>query len=103
MSIIKNNKYFFSVLFLVLLIVGFLITDLVIIIKFPCFSAFSYISSTIKRLGIYFSFFTTQTNYLTVVYLFFTLIIERIDKKFKVNFNLLLAITVYITITMFVF
>lgn len=102
-SIIKSNKYFFSILSLILVFVAFLISDLVIIINYQDISGFPYIDSATERLSIYFAFFTTQTNYLVVIYLFFTLIIERIDKKFKVNFNLLLAITVYITVTMFVF
>lgn len=102
-SIIKNNKYFFSILILILVFVGFLIADLVITIDYPQFSAFPHVTKATERLSIYFSYFTTQTNYLVVIYLFFTLLVERIDKKFKVNFHLLLAITVYITVTMFVF
>lgn len=102
-SIIKNNKYFFSLLALIIVFIAFLISDLVITIDFPKLSAFPYIQSSTERLGIYYSYFTTQTNYLVVIYLFFVLIVERIDKKFKINFNLLLAITVYITVTMFVF
>lgn len=102
-SIIKNNIYFFSILTLILIFVGFLISDLVITIYYPEFSGSPSITSPTERLSIYFSFFTTQTNYLVVLYLFFTLIVERVDRKFKINFNLLIAITVYITVTMFVF
>lgn len=102
-SIIKNNKYFFSILALIVVFIAFLITDLVITINFPNLSAFPHIQNATERLGIYYSYFTTQTNYLVVIYLFFVLIVERVDKKFKLNFNLLLAITVYITVTMFVF
>lgn len=102
-SIIKNNKYFFSIIILILLFVSFLISDLVLTIFYPQFSDFPYIANPTERLSIYFSFFSTQTNYLVVTYLFFTLIIERVEKKITFNFNLLLAITVYITVTMFVF
>ncbi|MBE4704163.1 Pr6Pr family membrane protein [Spiroplasma platyhelix] len=103
LSIIKNNKYFFSILALILVFAAFLISDLVFTIYYPQMSGSSSFISPTERLSIYFSFFTTQTNYLVVIYLFFTLLAERLDKKFKVNFHLLLAITVYITVTMFVF
>lgn len=102
-AIIKNNKIFFSILFLIIILVGFLVTDLVFTISYPKLSGSPNIVSATERLSIYFSYFTTQTNYLVVFYLFFTLLVERIDKKFKINLNLLLAITVYITVTMFVF
>lgn len=103
LSIIKNNKYFFSILILILILAGFLISDLIITIYYPQFSAFPFILSATERISVYFSFFTNQTNFLVIIYLFFILIVERIDKKFKVNLNLFLAITVYITITVVVF
>lgn len=102
-SMIKNNSYFFSILFLILVFAAFLISDLVLTIYYPDMAGIIGVASATERLSIYFSYFTTQTNYLVVIYLFFILIVERVDKKFKININLMLAITVYITVTMFVF
>ncbi|AOX43812.1 hypothetical protein S100390_v1c04690 [Spiroplasma sp. NBRC 100390] len=102
-NIIRENKYFFSILTILIIFIAFLITDLVIIIRIPSLFEFSYVKYANERLGIYYSYFTTQTNYLVVLYLFISLIIIKRDLTFKLNYQLLLAITTYITITMLVF
>lgn len=100
---IKNDWWFFSMLGLLLIFISFLIVDLVLIIAFPSFFEYANITSATERLGIYYAYFTTQTNYLVVIYLFFILIIGKVQDKHQLNINLFLTVTVYITITMLVF
>ncbi|MFW4371478.1 MAG: hypothetical protein EHV01_006080 [Spiroplasma sp. hy2] len=96
-----NTKILFyvrlSVLFLILF---FLITDLVlaIISPQPQFRDLGYA----ERVSNYYSFFTTQTNYIVAVYFF----IYLFENKFKIqspSYLIKLAVTTYITITMVVF
>ncbi|WP_146637321.1 Pr6Pr family membrane protein [Spiroplasma clarkii] len=55
-----------------------------------------------QRLNINYAFFTTQSNYLVVAYLFCVVFLKQSYNK-KPPFGIELAITVYITVTMLVF
>lgn len=56
----------------------------------------------IDRLGVYYAFFTTQSNYIVVIYLFFSLFLKRFYNTLPA-FGIELAVTVYISVTMLVF
>lgn len=82
----------------------FLIFDLIITINYPDFFIVPNVNKATERLAIYYFYFSTQTNYLVLIYLFAFLF----ESKFKDNYSnpsfyMLLGITVYITVTMLVF
>ncbi|BET38872.1 Pr6Pr family membrane protein [Spiroplasma ixodetis] len=54
-------------------------------------------------MAIYYFYFTTQTNYLVLIYLFAFLFESKFKENSKPSFYILLSITIYITITMLVF
>lgn len=100
----KKNLWKFSLRLLGLLIITmFLIFDLIITIDYPDDFIIAQVSKATERLGIYYAYFTTQTNYLVVIYLFSFLFESRFRPHSKPSFYMLLSITVYITITMLVF
>lgn len=97
---INRNLEFSIKMVLLIFMIAFLILDFLFQIYIPKKNVSSL--PTIERLNIYYSFFTTQSNYLVVFYLIFALCLKEAYNK-KPPFGIELAITVYITTTMFVF
>jgi len=85
------------------IILFFLVGDLVYLINYPNFFYDFTVSKPTERLAIYYSFFTTQTNYLVLIYLFSFLFESKFHKDNQHKFYISLSITVYITVTMLVF
>ncbi|AOG60772.1 hypothetical protein SHELI_v1c08230 [Spiroplasma helicoides] len=96
-----NKRAEFSLKLLILIIlICFLIFDYFVQVHIPKLNMRGI--PTLERLSIYYCYFTTQSNYLVVIFLFYSLFLkQKYDKK--VPFGLELGITVYITITMLVF
>ena len=86
-----------------IIIMLFLIFDLILIINYPATFIIADVKNATERLAIYYSYFTTQTNYLVLAYLFAFLFESKIKENSKLSFYILLSITIYITITMLVF
>ncbi|WP_338969160.1 hypothetical protein [Spiroplasma endosymbiont of Labia minor] len=55
-----------------------------------------------ERMEVYYSYWTTQTNYIVLVYFIWTLIQRYVLQK-EINVIVLIGITTYITTTMFIF
>ncbi|WP_375317980.1 hypothetical protein [Spiroplasma endosymbiont of Virgichneumon dumeticola] len=67
----KKNRRKFSLRLLGLIIITlFLIFDLIITIDYPSTFENSEVPKATERLSIYYAYFTTQTNYLVIIYLF---------------------------------
>ncbi|AUB32047.1 Pr6Pr family membrane protein [Spiroplasma floricola] len=99
MKLNKDFEFSLKVMVLILLI-SFLILDFVLQIYSPKKNLEGL--PAIERLNIYYSFFTTQSNYAVVLYLVAALFMKRIYNS-KPVFGIELAMTVYITVTMLVF
>lgn len=99
----KARRTFFWRLFGLMVVALFLILDLYFIIKSSDQLPYN-ISLATDRLSFYYAFFTTQTNYMVLIYLFALLLEHKVKKNnTPTNKIIFLAITVYITITMLVF
>ncbi|AHI53259.1 Pr6Pr family membrane protein [Spiroplasma culicicola] len=98
----KINKSFeFSLKLMVLImLISFLIFDFLLQIYSPKSNLRGI--PTLQRIEIYYAFFTTQSNYVVVIFLFFALFTEKNYNR-RPSFGIELAVTVYITITMLVF
>ncbi|QGS52325.1 hypothetical protein [Spiroplasma tabanidicola] len=98
----KINKNFeFSLKLMVLIgLVSFLIFDFIRILISPKPSLDGI--PVLERFSHYYAFFTTQSNYLVVIYLFYSLFTQYSYNK-KPPFGIELGVTVYITLTMVVF
>ncbi|WP_339020672.1 Pr6Pr family membrane protein [Spiroplasma endosymbiont of Atherix ibis] len=99
MKLNKDFEFSLKVMVLILLM-SFLVLDFVLQIYSPK-KTFEGLP-TMERLNIYYSFFTTQSNYAVVLYLVAALFMKRIYNS-KPVFGIELAMTVYITVTMLVF
>lgn len=97
---LKKRTEFSLRLVILIIMSGFLIFDLCLTILYPK-TNYNGIR-TLDRLDIYYAFFTTQTNYMVVLYLIFALFLKR-TRNTKMPFGVELAVTTYITITMIVF
>ncbi|WP_368486222.1 hypothetical protein [Spiroplasma sp. DGKH1] len=96
-----NDKILFYIrLGGLILITFFLVTDLILAITHPQpqFKDLNYS----ERVSNYYSFFTTQTNYIVAIY-FFAYLFESKFKHKKPSYLIKLAVTTYITVTMLVF
>lgn len=104
-SLKKRNLVKFLWRLLILITVAlFLIFDLIITINYPDAFIVPNVDKATERLGIYYFYFITQTNYLVLIYLFAFLFESKFKENYsKPSFYILLGITVYITITMLVF
>lgn len=97
---ISQRATFYVYLSALIMLFLFLIADLINAIYFPI--------SIAKELGYgervshYYSFFTTQSNYLVAIYFAMLLYYSHFKKTLPI-FQVRLAVTVYITITMIVF
>lgn len=97
---ISRRASFYIYLSGLIMLFLFLIIDLICAIYFPI--------SVAKELGYgervshYYSFFTTQSNYLVAIYFAMLLYYSHFKRTLPI-FQVLLAVTVYITITMIVF
>lgn len=98
-----NIRKFIRRLIGLIIITLFLIFDLIITINNPNAFVVPNVDKATERLAIYYSYFTTQTNYLVLIYLFAFLFESKFKHNSKSSFYMLLSITVYITITMLVF
>ncbi|UZQ31093.1 MAG: hypothetical protein OHM56_06335 [Spiroplasma phoeniceum] len=78
----------------------FLLLDLIMAIYYPQ-PKFVHLGYG-ERISNYYSFFTTQTNYIVALY-FFLYLFESKFKNTKPHYVIQLAVTTYITITMLVF
>ncbi|MFU0252332.1 hypothetical protein [Spiroplasma sp. Moj] len=78
----------------------FLLLDLIMAIYYPQ-PKFAHLGYG-ERISNYYSFFTTQTNYIVALY-FFLYLFESKFKNTKPHYVIQLAVTTYITITMLVF
>ncbi|WP_342254449.1 Pr6Pr family membrane protein [Spiroplasma endosymbiont of Zeiraphera isertana] len=99
----RNLIKFIWRLFGLLIISLFLIFDLIITINYPNAFIVPNVDKPTERLAIYYFYFTTQTNYLVLIYLFAFLFESKFKENSKPSFYILLSITIYITITMLVF
>ncbi|WP_342268988.1 hypothetical protein [Spiroplasma endosymbiont of Aspidapion aeneum] len=97
---IRRNTEFSIKLAIIIVLIGFLIYDLFLQLG-PHYQYLRGLPYD-QRMDIYFAYFTTQSNYITVFYLMFSLIYSRINRK-RTPFTLDLAVTTYICITMVVF
>ncbi|WP_339030202.1 hypothetical protein [Spiroplasma endosymbiont of Cantharis nigra] len=98
----KFNKDFeFSLKVMILMVLlSFLAFDFVLQIYAPKKNLEGI--PTLERLNIYYSFFTTQSNYAVVFYLAMAIFMKKIYNT-KPPFSVELAMTVYISLTMIVF
>lgn len=99
MKLSKSTEFSLK-LFVLIVLIAFLVFDFFLqmyapkanLTGIPCY----------QRININYAFFTTQSNYLVVIYLFYALFLKQSYNK-KPPFGIELAITVYISVTMFVF
>ncbi|WP_339022962.1 hypothetical protein [Spiroplasma endosymbiont of Crioceris asparagi] len=99
MKLTRNTE--FSLKFTILIIlVMFLVIDFFSQFYFPKKNLVGI--PTMERLNIYYAFWTTQTNYIVLVYLILTVCSSQFYGTKKL-FGLDLAVTIYITITFIVF
>lgn len=97
---LSNKANFYMRLSALIMLILFLIIDLICAIYFPMekFKSLGYG----ERVGNYYAFFTTESNYMVVIY--FCLYLFNVHfRGTKPSFQTRLAVTVYITITMLVF
>ncbi|QEH62247.1 hypothetical protein SCHIN_v1c10540 [Spiroplasma chinense] len=99
MKLNKNSEFSIKLMVLIVLI-AFLVFDFMLQVYSPKMNMRAI--PTLQRLNIYYAFFTTQSNYIVVIYLFFTLFTKQNYNR-KPPFGIELAVTVYITVTMLVF
>ncbi|ASP27909.1 hypothetical protein SCORR_v1c01340 [Spiroplasma corruscae] len=95
----KNLEFSIKLIILISLII-FLIFDALLQMYDP--NKNFYGIPAYERMDIYFSYFTTQSNYIVVCYLVIAILIKQIYNT-RLNFGAELAVTVYITLTMIVF
>ncbi|AKU79382.1 hypothetical protein [Spiroplasma turonicum] len=99
MKINKNLE--FSIKFILLIsMILFLIFDFLLQMYDPKINMYGI--PIYDRIDIYFAYFTTQSNYIVVGYLFIAILYKQIYNK-NLSLGVELAITVYITLTMVVF
>ncbi|MDQ7982775.1 MAG: hypothetical protein REH79_00965 [Spiroplasma sp.] len=97
---INRRATFYIYLSALIMMICFLVIDLVTSIYFP-----SNITISLgygERVSHYYAFFTTQSNYLVVLYFVYYLYTLYFNKT-RPSFAIRLAVTVYISITMLVF
>lgn len=99
MKISKNFDFTVKVIILNIL-VAFLIFDFCSQIWFPKYNLGGI--PAIERINIYYAFWTTQSNYIVVVYLIFTISLQKIYGTQRM-LGLEIAVTTYITVTFIVF
>lgn len=99
MKVSKNLDFILKVIILNIL-VCFLIFDFCSQIWFPKYNLGGI--PTIERLNIYYAFWTTQSNYIVVIYLILTISLQKIYGTQKL-LGLEIAVTTYITVTFIVF
>ncbi|AKX33802.1 hypothetical protein SLITO_v1c01360 [Spiroplasma litorale] len=99
MKINKNLELSIKIILLISL-VSFLIFDMLLQMYSPKENMYGI--PLYDRIDIYFSFFTTQSNYIVVGYLVLAILYKQICNS-RLSFGVELAITVYITLTMVVF
>ncbi|WP_424526187.1 hypothetical protein [Spiroplasma endosymbiont of Glossina fuscipes fuscipes] len=92
--------HFYLRLVTLILLSLFLLFDLIMAIYYPQ-PKFAHLGYG-ERVSNYYSFFTTQTNYIVALY-FFLYLFESKFKNTKPHYIIQLAVTTYITITMLVF
>ncbi|WP_425379636.1 hypothetical protein [Spiroplasma endosymbiont of Stenodema calcarata] len=92
--------HFYLRLAMLILLSSFLLLDLIMAIYYPQ-PKFAHLGYG-ERVSNYYSFFTTQTNYIVALY-FFLYLFESKFKNTKPHYIIQLAVTTYITITMLVF
>ncbi|WHQ37465.1 hypothetical protein [Spiroplasma sp. SV19] len=92
--------HFYLRLAALILLSLFLLLDLIMAIYYPQ-PKFAHLGYG-ERVSNYYSFFTTQTNYIVALY-FFLYLFESKFKNTKPHYIIQLAVTTYITITMLVF
>ncbi|MBW3058830.1 hypothetical protein D6D54_07280 [Spiroplasma poulsonii] len=92
--------HFYLRLATLILLSLFLLLDLIMAIYYPQ-PKFAHLGYG-ERVSNYYSFFTTQTNYIVALY-FFLYLFESKFKNTKPHYIIQLAVTTYITITMLVF
>ncbi|GAA6238494.1 MAG: hypothetical protein SPLM_06120 [Spiroplasma phoeniceum] len=85
----------------IMLIFAFLVCDFILALKTKS-GIYGQLPSYGERLSHYYSYFTTQTNYLVFIYFIFYLFQKKF-KNTKPDFIIRLMVTVYITMTMLVF
>lgn len=97
---LSNKANFYMRLSALIMLILFLIIDLISAIYFPMdkFKDLGYS----ERVGSYYSYFTTESNYMVVIY-FCLYLFDVHFRGTKPSFQTRLAVTVYITITMLVF
>ncbi|MGL5268825.1 MAG: hypothetical protein ACRC8P_03625 [Spiroplasma sp.] len=98
---ISRRASFYIYLSALIMLFLFLVIDLISAIYFPNNVA-KQLGSYGERVSHYYSFFTTQSNYLVAIY-FAMFLYYSYFKKILPIFQVRLAVTVYITITMIVF
>lgn len=97
---ISRRASFYIYLSALIMLFIFLIIDLISAIYFPISVAKSLGYG--ERVSHYYSFFTTQSNYLVAIYFAMFMYYSHFKKTLPI-FQVRLAVTVYITITMIVF
>lgn len=97
---LSRRTSFYIYLSALIMLFCFLIIDLVTSLYFP--NDLTRALSYGERVSHYYSFFTTQSNYLVATYFAYRLYTLYFNKK-RPSFAIRLAVTVYITITMLVF
>ncbi len=97
---LSNKANFYIRLSALIMLILFLIIDLISTIYLPMekFKVLSYG----ERVSNYYAFFTTESNYMVVIY-FCVYLFDAHFRGTKPSFQTRLAVTVYITITMLVF
>ena len=97
---LSNKANFYIRLSALIMLILFLIIDLITAIYFPMqkFKPLGYG----ERVSNYYAFFTTESNYMVVIY-FCVYLFDSHFRGTKPTFQTRLAVTVYITITMLVF
>ena len=100
---VQGKKKIRSHLWMIILIIVivFFIFDLVFDVLFPIakFKPLSYWS----RITCYYAYFTTESNYLVLIYFIVNLFGKVKNNHTKIKFEWGLALVVYITITMFIY
>ncbi|MBE4703921.1 Pr6Pr family membrane protein [Spiroplasma platyhelix] len=97
---ISRRASFYIYLSALLMLFLFLVIDLIMAIYFPIGVAKQLGAG--ERVSHYYSFFTTQSNYLVAIYFAMVLYYSHFKRILPI-FQVRLAVTVYITITMIIF
>lgn len=97
---LSNKANFYIRLSALIMLILFLIIDLISAIYFPM-AKFKDLGYS-ERVGNYYAYFTTESNYMVAIY-FCLYLFDTHFQGTKPSFQTRLAVTVYITITMLVF